>query len=110
MIGKSTMRTDSNGEYIHCGDIVEYTEWREPETVTTSEDGWGRTIQLCSHDQYTEPKKELTLTGQVLYSISRAGFVVEFNEYMLGTGNKCQDLFMLLFGKRDKLVVIKKYH
>ena len=106
-LGEYTGRRDTNGDEIKCGDKVEYTEWREAYTETTTEDGWGRTIQLCNHEQYKVPRKEKTLIGIVKYSAKGTGFIVQFYHYMLNSGKKSEDLYMLLYGRTSKLVVIE---
>ena len=105
--GISTGRKDANGIEIKCGDRISYYELKEGYTETQTQDGWGRNVTLCRHDQYEVPNREKTIYGTVVYDPESTGFVVEFDDYMLHTCRKDQPLYMLLF-ERDtaRLLVI----
>ena len=107
--GMETGKKDDNGRMIKCGDKVEFYQYKEAYRETTTEDGWGREVKLCRHDQRDIPPREKIIRGTVVYSPRFTGFLVEFEEYMLETGCKEQNLYML--GKsvnyeKDRLTVI----
>ena len=105
--GISTGRKDAKGVEIKCGDRVSYYEFKEEYIETQTQDGWGRNVILCRHDQYKVPKTEKTIYGTVVYDPVSTGFVVKFEEYMLDTCRKDQPLHVLLFGRyTDRLLVI----
>lgn len=97
---------DSNKVTIKCGDVVEYYEFKEGYTERHAQDGWGRTVALCRHDQYKVPDKEKTIRGKVVYSAKFTGFIVEFEDYMLDSGRKDQNLYMLLNSGKCRLTVV----
>jgi hypothetical protein len=114
LCGFDTGRLDSNGKPIKCGDTIEFYEFKEGYTERYSEDGWGRQIRLCRHDQYKVPNKESTIRGVVTYSSQHTGFVVQFDEYMLNTSRDEQLLYILLLSafpneKKNKLTVVPAY-
>ena len=90
-----TGKFDSAGKPILCGDRVRYYEQKPGYRETTAEDGWGRDIPLCRHDQRDIPPREKTIEGVVVYDTVFTGFVVRFDDYMLETGNKQQQLYIL---------------
>lgn len=109
--GFDTGRLDSNGTPIRCGDTIEFYEFKEGYIERYSEDGWGREIQLCHHDQYRVPNKESTIRGVVTYSEKFTGFEVQFDECMLNTSRKEQLLYILLLSaipneRRNRLNVV----
>jgi len=114
LCGFDTGRVDSNGKPIRCGDTIEFYEFKEGYTEQYSEDGWGREIRLCSHDQYEVPNKKSIIRGVVTYSSKWTGFVVQFDEYMLNTARDEQLLYILLLSafpndKKNKLNVVSTY-
>jgi len=102
-------KLDDNGVEIKCGDRVSFYQFKKGYTERHSQDGWGRDVELCRHDQYKVPDTEKTIEGTVVYSERGTGFIVEFDDFMLDSGRKSQDLYML--GKSvnsvdDRLLVI----
>ena len=109
--GMETGKEDDHGKMIKGGDRVEFYQWKEPYTMTETEDGWGRTVKLCRHDQRDVPAREKTIQGTVTYSPASTGFIVEFDDYMLETGRKEQNLYMLgksINYKKDRLIIISR--
>lgn len=114
LCGFDTGRVDSNGKPIRCGDTIEFYEFKEGYYEAYTEDGWGREIRLCSHNQYEVPNKESTIRGVVTYSSQWTGFVVQFDEHMLNTARDEQLLYILLLSafpndKKNKLTVVSTY-
>jgi len=109
--GMNTGKTDDNGCMIKCGDRVELFQHKEAYRETTAQDGWGRDIALCRHDQRDIPAREKTIRGTVVYSPKFTSFLVEFDDYMLESGRKDDSLYMLGYAinrKKDRLLVIGK--
>ena len=101
-------RKDSTGRRIKCGDRVSYYEFQEEYLQTHSEDGWGRSIKLCKHEQFIVSSEEKTTEGIVIYDPEHTEFKVKFDDYLLNSGNKEMPLRMLLYRKENKLIVITK--
>ena len=93
--GTGTGKLDDNGLEIKLGDRVCFYEFKKGYIETHDQDGWGRTVELCRHDQYSVPDKEKEIKGTVIYSEKFTGFIVEFEDYMLDSGRKEQNLYML---------------
>ena len=109
--GLGTGKLDDNGVEIKCGDRVSFYQYKEGYLQTHSQDGWGRPVRLCRHDQYKIPDEEKTINGTVIYDTEWAGFRVKFDDFMLNSGRKAQCLYMLTNPtgrKQDRLLVIKK--
>lgn len=105
--GIDTGRLDSNGNSIKCGDRIEYTQFKAGYVQRHTEDGWGRTVHLCRHDQVRIPDREKTIKGFVVYSQELCGFIVKLDENMIDSGRTEDQLHRLLnFGRGEKLVVI----
>jgi len=107
--GMDTGRKDDTGRPIKCGDLVEFYQWKDGYRDTYAQDGWGRSIPICIHDQKDVPPREKTIRGRVLYSQEVSGFVVFFDDYMLETGKKQERLYMLgkdINHKKDRLIVV----
>ena len=106
--GMDTGRKDDTGRPIKCGDLVEFYQWKEGYRDTYTQDGWGRYVPICIHDQKDVPPREKTIRGRVLYNPKVAGFVVYFDDYMLESGKKEERLYMLgmdINHKKDRLIV-----
>jgi hypothetical protein len=94
--GMKTGLKDHKGTDIRCKDRIIFYEFKKGYIETHSEDGWGRDFRLCRHDQYKVPDKEKTILGTVRYNPETASFVVIFDEYMLDSGRKKEELSILL--------------
>ena len=108
-LGEFVGKKDDKGREIKCGDIVEFYQYKEGYLETHSQDGWGREVILCRHDQYEVPPQEKTIRGVVKYDPKITGFIVEFEDYLLDTFRKTESLFMLgksINAKKDRLIVI----
>ena len=106
-IGVLTGRKDSNGVDIRCGDTVIYTQFKNGYRVAHKQDIWGRTRGVCRHDQIVVPDKTKETKGVVTYSESFTGFIIEFDDYLIDSGCKSQNLYVALYlDKNEKLVVI----
>jgi len=105
--GLGVGRADDNGVEIKCGDRVLFHQFTDEYIQTHSQDGWGRDVKLCRHDQRTIEAKEKTIEGSVFYDPETTSFSVKFDEYLLDSGIKIQNLSFLLrkFNKKDRLVV-----
>jgi hypothetical protein len=95
-IGISTGRKDSNGIEIKNGDKVLYTQFKKGYLCTSSQDGWGRSISLCRHDQYVIPDKTKLLNGVVMYDQHFTGFIVKFDDYLIDSGRDSDNLYCIL--------------
>ena len=76
--GQCIGRLDKNGVPIKCGDHVEVTERKDSYRVTSTEDGWGKTVSLCRHDQFIVPAEVKVSHGVVKYSERFCGFNICF--------------------------------
>ena len=104
--GFDTGKRDKNGKPIKIGDRVRYREYRESMRVTSTQDVWGRDVQLCRHEAYIEPEKEKITEGTVVYSKTWTGAVVIFNDYLLDSGNKEKQLYCIQQSGNEWLEVI----
>jgi len=93
--GEKIGKFDSKNKEICCGDRISFYEKRHGYRKTSTQDGWGRDIKLCEHDQRDIPPREKTITGTVTYDRESCSFIVEFDEYMLESGRKKESLYML---------------
>lgn len=107
--GMPTGKFDDNNKMIYCGDMVEYYIYKEGYTVKSVEDGWGRDVPLCRHDQYYKPATEQTIRGKVVYDYEWTGFVVQFEDCFIGTGRNSENLYCIgkSYDPKNKLTVIK---
>ncbi len=107
--GVLTGKIDDQGVPIRCGDRVKYYETKPAYRETSTEDGWGRSVPLCEHDQRIVPAEEQTTFGTVRYSTEYYGFTVCFDNNLLGRGVDEEQLHMVGRGKNnpdDRLTVI----
>ena len=73
-------RSDKNGVPISCGDRVIVTERTPAYLQTTTQDGWGRDVPLCRHDQQLVAEKVEVFRGVVGYSERFCAFRVHFSD------------------------------
>ena len=110
--GQETGLLDANGQMICLGHTVQYYHRKNAHTPTTTQDGWGREIPLCKHDQVEVPAKEKMITGLVRYDPDMCCFFVQFGNYMLDTGVKRESLGLLIGNGRfdeDRLTIKTKW-
>lgn len=100
--GLPTGRKDCIGIEIRCGDKVSYYQFKKGYIDTYSRDG----VRLCHCQQHEVPDREKTITGVVVYDPSCTGFVVMFDDYMLDSGMKEEDLYMLLNAKYSRKLLV----
>ena len=71
----------------------------------------GLLARLVDRQVRDVPAREKTIQGTVTYSPASTGFIVEFDDYMLETGRKEQNLYMLgksINYKKDRLIIISR--
>jgi hypothetical protein len=78
--GTATSREDKNGIPIRCGDLVLVTEHTAAYREVSRQDGWGREVPLCKHDQCEIPETVKISHGVVEYSEQFCAFRVRFTD------------------------------
>src|SRR5271165_2464904 len=79
-LGEDIGRTDDLGRVLRCGDRVKLTVRRKDHTIKSTQDGWGRDIQLAHSDWQVIPKQEKTFYGTITYSDLRSMFLITWDE------------------------------
>ncbi len=104
--GLDTGRVDGNGVPLICGASVLVVDVIPSHTVTTDEDGWGRTVQLQRIDWVNVPEQTLKTSARLAYDPAWAAFVVQFDDYLPGTGIKQELLYVALKRQRGGVFVV----